>query len=100
MASRSPEIRTGHRLHSVFRGGTFSRRSLPFARDYQRRRSRFEIMRFRQFLFLFFLFTIAVSAQSPSKVLKQAEKAMGGAKAIQRTSSWIRKGTIRRVDDG
>ena len=39
-------------------------------------------------------------AQSPSKVLKQAEKAMGGAKALQNVSSWRRTGTIRRVSDG
>ena len=57
-------------------------------------------MRFRQLLFVFILSAIAVSAQTPSKVLKQAEKAMGGSKVIQRTSSWIRKGTIRRLEDG
>ena len=42
----------------------------------------------------------AAVAQSPSKVLKQAEKAMGGAKALQSVSSWRRSGTIRRMSDG
>ena len=45
-------------------------------------------------------FAAAGLAQSPSKILKQAEKAIGGAKALQNVSSWRRTGTIRRVSDG
>lgn len=44
--------------------------------------------------------SVAVSAQSPSKVLKQAEKAMGGIKALQSVDSIRKTGTIRRVSDG
>jgi hypothetical protein len=46
------------------------------------------------------LFVASASAQSPAKILKQAEKAMGGAKVLQSTTSWSRSGTIRRVTDG
>lgn len=46
------------------------------------------------------ILSLGISAQSPSKVLKQAEKAMGGAKALKAVSSWERTGTIRRVGDG
>jgi len=42
----------------------------------------------------------AADAQSPSKVLKQAEKAMGGEKALQAINSLERTGTIRRLSDG
>ena len=53
----------------------------------------------RSLVFVCLLVT-AVAAQSPSKVLKQAEKAMGGAKALRTVSSWRRVGTIRRLSDG
>ena len=39
-------------------------------------------------------------AQSPSKILKQAEKALGGAKAVQAARSVVRTGTIKRLSDG
>jgi len=57
-------------------------------------------MRIR-FLLLFIL-ALAVSAfaQSPSKVLKQAEKALGGARAFQAVNSWTRTGKITRLKDG
>jgi outer membrane lipoprotein-sorting protein len=59
-----------------------------------------EIMRSKLFLILLTVFVASASAQSPSKILKQAEKAMGGAKVLQSTTSWSRSGTIRRVADG
>lgn len=40
------------------------------------------------------------AAQSPAKILKQAEKALGGAKALQTINSVERTGTIRRLSDG
>ena len=46
------------------------------------------------------LFTITAAAQSPSKVLKQAEKALGGQKALLAVRSVKSSGTIRRVSDG
>ena len=52
-------------------------------------------------LFLFvFAFSIGVSAQSPSKILKQAEKALGGTKALHSVHSWKKTGTITRTVDG
>lgn len=46
------------------------------------------------------LFSSPTLAQSPSKILKQAEKALGGAKAIQAAASWTKTGTIKRQRDG
>lgn len=43
---------------------------------------------------------IAATAQSPSKVLKQAEKALGGQKAFQSITSVYRTGKITRLRDG
>jgi len=43
---------------------------------------------------------ITATAQSPSKVLKQAEKALGGRKALQSITSVAKRGTITRVADG
>jgi hypothetical protein len=57
-------------------------------------------MRFRFSIFFIALFVLSAGAQTPSKILKQAEKAMGGAKALQSASSWYKRGSIRRVSDG
>ncbi len=46
------------------------------------------------------LVTLSAAAQSPSKVLKQAEKAMGGAKAWQAIGSLEKSGTVKRINDG
>lgn len=50
------------------------------------------------------LFTIALAiggyAQAPSKILKQAEKALGGTKVLRSTTSMTKSGRIRRVSDG
>jgi outer membrane lipoprotein-sorting protein len=48
------------------------------------------------------LFVLALSgvAQSPAKILRQAEKALGGTKALQQITSWRKSGTITRVEDG
>ncbi len=43
--------------------------------------------------------SITVQAQSPSKILKQAGKALGG-KALQTVRSATRIGTIKRISDG
>lgn len=47
-----------------------------------------------------FVFASGVSAQSPAKILKQAEKALGGAKALQKVRSRQKTGTITRLKDG
>lgn len=51
-------------------------------------------------LSLILLFSLSAAAQPPAKILKQAEKAMGGSKALKAIGSWQRSGTIRRLDDG
>ncbi|MCU1290605.1 MAG: hypothetical protein JWN60_2834 [Acidobacteria bacterium] len=55
-------------------------------------------------LFLFFIFAAfcfqTAQAQSPSKILKLAEKALGGAKNLQSIKSWRKSGTITRLNDG
>lgn len=53
------------------------------------------------FLFLtLLLFTTAVAAQSPSKIISQANKALGGEKILKSVTSWQHTGTIRRQSDG
>ncbi len=46
------------------------------------------------------LSTLTLSAQSPSKVLKQAEKALGGQKQLKAIMSMSRSGKITRLADG
>ena len=57
-------------------------------------------MKFTLIAILTFCLTLAAAAQSPSKVLNQAEKAMGGAKALKAVRSVRRSGTIKRQSDG
>jgi len=51
---------------------------------------------------LIFSLTLAFTAfaQSPSKILKQAEKALGGQKALKAVTSVYRSGRIKRISDG
>jgi outer membrane lipoprotein-sorting protein len=51
-------------------------------------------------LILLLFLSVPALAQSPSKVLKQAEKALGGVKAVQSSASWTRTGKITRLKDG
>lgn len=51
-------------------------------------------------LLILTLLPIAAFAQSPSKVLSQANKALGGEKVIKTIRSIQRTGTIVRVEDG
>ncbi len=53
-----------------------------------------------QIVFLILVFAFTCVAQSPAKILKNAERAMGGAKAIRSVNSWQRSGTITRSADG
>ena len=41
-----------------------------------------------------------VSAQSPAKILKQAERAIGGSRLMQNTTSLRRSGSVTRISDG
>jgi hypothetical protein len=54
------------------------------------------------FLFSFFLFSLSpsINAQSVDKILKQASKALGGEKPLQKLVSWQKKGSITRAKDG
>jgi hypothetical protein len=52
------------------------------------------------FILICFLFAADASAQTPAKILKQAEKALGGAKILQNVRSRQKSGTITRVRDG
>lgn len=45
------------------------------------------------------LFAFEISAQSPAKILKQAEKALGGAKVLQSIRSTQKTGTITNIKD-
>lgn len=51
-------------------------------------------------LLLAFAATVSASAQSPAKILKQAEKALGGARVLQGVRSTVRTGTVVRSGDG
>jgi hypothetical protein len=58
------------------------------------------------FWFVFFITLVVCSAasaqapQSPDKILKQANKSLGGEKALQNIASWQRTGKITRLSDG
>lgn len=51
---------------------------------------------------IFFLLALSANlfAQNPSAILKQAEKAIGGKKNIDRVSSYSKRGLITRLRDG
>ncbi|HEX8288161.1 MAG TPA: hypothetical protein VF556_09200 [Pyrinomonadaceae bacterium] len=56
-------------------------------------------LHFLSFIFIA-VFSFATPGQSPSKILKLAEKAVGGAKNLQSVNSWRKSGTIKRMTDG
>jgi hypothetical protein len=45
-------------------------------------------------------FVAAAFAQSPSKILKQAEKALGGTSSLKAVRSSVKVGSIKRLSDG
>ncbi len=51
-------------------------------------------------LSLFVFFSLNIAAQSPGKILKQANKKLGGEKVLQNVKSWRKTGTITRLKDG
>lgn len=57
-------------------------------------------MKLRLLVLILFVLCSTAAAQSAAKVLRKAEKALGGAKALQAVSSVVKKGTIRRIGDG
>lgn len=44
--------------------------------------------------------SLSAAAQSPSKIISQANKALGGDKKLKSVSSWQQSGKITRVSDG
>ncbi len=57
-------------------------------------------MKLKLLLFFIFLFSTGLSAQSPNKILSQANKALGGEKALKSVQSWQISGKIIRRSDG
>ena len=57
-------------------------------------------MKFKFLLFLLLAFAVSVSAQSPGKILSQANKAHGGEKALKAVKSRQATGNITRRSDG
>jgi hypothetical protein len=55
---------------------------------------------FRSLLLILTLFALTAVGQSPAKILKRAEKALGGAKALQARNSLEIRGRITRKSDG
>ena len=49
---------------------------------------------------LLLLFVATVAGQSPTSVLKKAEKALGGAKQITASRGWTRSGTVTNLTTG
>lgn len=57
-------------------------------------------MKLLQVSLLLALFSFAALAQSPSSILKRAEKAMGNTKQLASTPGWMRSGTITSSSSG
>ncbi len=57
-------------------------------------------MKFKLLFLLIFLLSFNALAQSPGKILKAAEKSLGGAKNLLAVKSWRKTGTITRLNDG
>ena len=57
-------------------------------------------MRFAKIIFLTAALAFAASGQSPEKILKNAEKALGGSKALRSVRAVTRIGSITRLLDG
>lgn len=57
-------------------------------------------MKLKGLLFLILILPIVAFTQSPSKVISQANKALGGEKLLKSVTSWRQAGTIRRLSDG
>jgi hypothetical protein len=53
-----------------------------------------------QIVVLILAFSLNAIAQTPSKFLKDAEKALGGTPSLQRVASLYRRGKVTRVEDG
>lgn len=57
-------------------------------------------MKLGRSLFFIFILSAIAAGQSPSKIISQANKALGGEKVLKSVTSWRQTGTIRRLSDG
>jgi hypothetical protein len=57
-------------------------------------------MKLKLLLFLIFVCSTIIPAQSPNKILSQANKALGGEKALKGVRAWQVSGKITRLSDG
>lgn len=57
-------------------------------------------MKLKILLVLILALSANIFAQSPSKILGQANKAMGGEKVLKNIKSWQMMGTVKRLSDG
>jgi hypothetical protein len=57
-------------------------------------------MKLARLLFLILMLSVVAAAQSPSKIISQANKALGGERVLKSVASWQQGGTIRRDSDG
>lgn len=57
-------------------------------------------MQIKTLVVLILAFSVNIFAQSPGKILGQANKAMGGEKVLKNIKSWQAEGTIKRISDG
>ncbi len=57
-------------------------------------------MKMKLLAILILTFSASVLAQSPSKILSQANKALGGEKVLKTIKSWQTTGTVKRISDG
>jgi len=56
-------------------------------------------MKFKLLFLVVVAFSLNAYAQSPGKILKLAEKSLGGAKNLRAVKSWRKSGTIVRLND-
>src|SRR5688572_13715304 len=93
MALQPAAIFPSDRLFTIFYDNYFHRRTVFFS-EYHRR------MRVLLVLTFITVVTPAAFAQSPTKILKAAEKAMGGQRAVRAVQSAEFTGTIKNAGDG
>jgi hypothetical protein len=59
-----------------------------------------EYIKMKLILAIILALSVSSFAQSPSKILSNANKALGGEKVLKSITSWQSNGTIKRVSDG
>jgi len=57
-------------------------------------------MKLKSAVLLLFIFSVSLFAQTPTAILKQAEKAHGGKKNLSKVNSYSKRGLLTRLKDG